>query len=103
MPCTSITVFYVFPRSGKFRAAGTEVTLTAEPDEGKAFNMWKLYDPNHPGDANYVVTDANNPITLLMNGDYEVEVKFKCGSGLEPMLPVMLGVLGACVWVRRRF
>jgi hypothetical protein len=70
------------------------VTLTAVPVEGKSFNHWKLYDPNHPGDANYMVKDSNNPITLLMMADREVKAVFNCGSGMTPLLPMMLCVLG---------
>ncbi len=83
--------------------AGTEVILTAEPNEGKGFKWWTLYDPNHPGDGNYGITDTNNPIALVMDSDWEVEAKFKCGAGSAlPFLPVILGVLGLAVWVRRR-
>ncbi len=72
--------------------SGTEVTLTAEPNGGKVFKTWKIYDPNHPGDANYMVTDANNPITIVMNGDYDVTAVFKCGGGVgEAMPPLVIG------------
>ena len=82
--------------------AGSEVTLTATPIEGKGLKHWQVFDPNHPGDANYAAIDANNPITLLMDTDREVTAVFKCGSSVGPLLPMMLGVLGLVVWVKRR-
>jgi hypothetical protein len=83
---------------------GTAVTLTAVPVEGKAFRHWILCDPNYPGDSNVppATIDANNPITIVMDSDREVEADFKCGSGVEPMFPLMLGVLGLFVLIRRR-
>jgi probable HAF family extracellular repeat protein len=61
--------------------AGTVVTLTAIPIEGKAFKQWEIYDPNYPGDLNHITIDANNPLTLKMDDDYRVTAAFKCGSG----------------------
>jgi len=78
------------------------VTLTATPIEGKSFRQFEIYDPNHPGDANYVTYDANNPITLVMDRDRSVTAAFKCGTGLAPLPPLTLGVLGLVVLVRRR-
>ncbi len=60
---------------------GTDVTLTAEPNAGKSLKHWKVWDPYHPGDANYVVKDTNNPLTLVMNEDRKVTAVFKCGGG----------------------
>ncbi len=78
--------------------AYTEVTLTAIPAEGKAFNKWVIFDPNYPGDANHAVEDTNSVTTLVMMADREVEARFKCGSGLQPLFPLLgfllfLGVL----------
>jgi hypothetical protein len=83
-------------------APGTEVLLTAVPKQGKRFGEWQLYDPNHPGDANYMSTDHNNPVSLVMDTDREVVAVFKCGGPVESMLPLMLGVLGLFLVVRRR-
>ncbi len=69
--------------------AGTTVSLSATPIEGKAFKHWQVYDPNHPGDANHVVYDANLTITLVMNDHREVTAQFECGSGVEPFVPVI--------------
>jgi len=78
------------------------VTLTAEPNEGKAFGKWKIYDPNHPGDPNYMVKDVDNPTTIVMDGDREVEAVFKCGSSVGYGFPLlMLGALIAGVASRR--
>lgn len=81
---------------------GTEVTLTATPIEGKSFNHWKLYDANFPGDANYAAIDSNNPITIEMMDDREVTAVFKCGGSMGQLLPIMLGVLGMLLVVKKR-
>ena len=83
-------------------AEGTEVTLTAVAIEGKSFKEWTLYDPNHPGDENYAVKDANNPITIVMGADRQVEAAFTCGSGVGSLvLLVAVGLVGRLA-VRRR-
>lgn len=81
---------------------GTLVTLTAEPNEGRAFGHWEIYDPNFPGDANYAAIDSNLSTTIVMMTDREVTAVFTCGSGAGPMLPMMLGVLGVFMAVWRR-
>lgn len=81
--------------------AGIDVTLTAVPIEGKAFNRWLIYDPNYPGDANYAVEDTNISTTVLMLADREIEAQFKCGSSLEMLAPLLVVMLGACALVRR--
>jgi len=81
------------------------VTLTAYPFSGYFFKHWILYDPNYPLDANYAVTDSNNPIVVVMNSDRQVKAAFGCGSGIEQALPVLaiLGVFcGVASWRRRR-
>jgi len=75
---------------------GTVVTLTAVPNEGKAFKKWTVFDPNVPGDANYAVQDTNTVLHLTMDADYEVTAKFKCGGGVAPFSGIaLLLVLGA--------
>lgn len=69
---------------------GTTVTLTAVPNEGKAFRHWEIYDPNYPDDANYAVFDANNPLVLVMDDDKSVAAVFKCSSGIEQILPLLV-------------
>jgi len=81
---------------------GTEVTLNAQLIPGKEFRHWIIYDPNFPSDANHAVTDSNNPITIVMDSDRKVTAVFKCGSSMAPLLPMVLGVLGLFVLVRRR-
>lgn len=83
-------------------ASGTEVLLTAVPIEGKGFKHWWLFDPNHPGDSNHVFADSNNPTTILMDADREVTAIFTCCLDVNPLPPVMLGMLGLTVWIRRR-
>lgn len=74
--------------------AGTIVTLLAEPTPGRAFGGWKVYDPNYPGDPNHVSADANALLTLVMDGERQVEAVFKCGTGVGPMLTLLaIGVL----------
>ncbi len=70
--------------------AGTIVTLTAEPNETRSFNKWVVYDPNFPGDANYATEDTNTVISVVLNTDMQVEAHFKCGSGVELALPLLL-------------
>ncbi len=62
-------------------APGTTVTLTAYEDghEDHYFAYWEVYDPNHPGDLDYVTTDSNRALTLVMNADWEVRAVFRCG------------------------
>ncbi len=82
---------------------GAHVRLNAIPSQGKLFNEWEVSDPNHPGDGNYSVYDSNNPITIVMDANREVWAHFECGSGVAPLAPVMLGVLGLSLLVRRRW
>jgi len=81
----------------------TQVTLYAIPIQRKSFDCWRFYDPNHPGDANYVDpndNDSNNPLLITMDTHYDIEAVFKCGSGIEPMLPVTLAISGLFLWTR---
>jgi hypothetical protein len=83
--------------------AGTSVTLTAVPIQGKAFARWEIYDPNHPNDLIHMATDSNNPMTLVMNADQHVTAVFKCGSGVEPaILPALPALLAALAFRRKR-
>ncbi len=83
-------------------AAGTAVTLTATPNDAREFEEWQIYDPNHPGDANYAVIDGNNPITIVVNSDMEVSAVFKCGSGTKQALPLLLIAGMTLTFVSRR-
>jgi len=80
---------------------GTLVTLTAKPIDGRYFRGWEINDPNHPGDANYSVTDSNSTIVVTMDNAREVTARFACSSGRGPMLPMMLGILGLCTVLRQ--
>lgn len=79
---------------------GCEVTLVAVPGEG-SFKEWRVYDPNFPGDSNYVTVDTNSVLYVTMDDDYVVEVDFKCGSGVPPFLAMTLLALGLGVVIRR--
>ena len=77
---------------GPFYLPGEEVTLTAHAQGGLyGFNHWQgdIDDP------------YANPTTIVMNSDESVVAVFTCGGGVPPMLPLMLGVLGVFVLVRR--
>jgi hypothetical protein len=83
----------------------TNVRLTAIPVEGKAFTEWTLYDPNFPGDIEHAGIDSNNPIVIIMESDRSADYDFKCGSGVDqvvPLLTLALGMGGLVVWVSRR-
>lgn len=69
---------------------GVEVTLTAEPIEGKEFAGWQIFDPNHPGDSNHARQDTNNPLTITMNDGVEIQAVFQCGDEAAVLLPVLL-------------
>ena len=81
---------------------GAAVTLTAVPNPDRSFSRWEIYDPNHPGDANYVVVDTNDVITIVMMADREVTAAFKCGSGSGLGLPLLLVGMAGCGFAARR-
>jgi hypothetical protein len=89
---------------------GTEVALQAVPEPNMLFLCWKIAkDPCCVGGVNDFIFDANNPVNLVLNEDVHmtacfrdpIEPFFKCSSNVAPLLPVMLGVLGLFVVVRR--
>jgi len=77
------------------------VTLTATPIDGKGFKHWKIYDPNHPGDANHAAVDANSSIAIVMDADREVTAVFKCGGAGQALPLLMIGV-ALCGFAARR-
>ncbi len=79
----------------------TDVTLNGDKTTHKPFRHWTIFDPNYPGDANVATQDSNNPIVLRMASDQEVEAYFDCSSGLGPMLPGIMSLLGVA-WLTRR-
>ena len=82
--------------------AGSVVWLTGEASPPGSWNRWTVYDPNFPGDPNHITDDANNPVMIVMNADRQVQAIFNCGLVTAGMFPMMLGVLGLFVVVRRR-
>ncbi len=81
----------------------TQVQLTGYAEAGKSLRHWEIYhDPNYRDDPNYAVIDSNNPISLCMDSDKHVVAVWRCGSGIGWLPPIILGVLGLFVWVRRR-
>jgi hypothetical protein len=80
---------------------GTEVVLTAMPVGGKGFKAWTIYDPNFPGDVGHATMDSNSVLYLTMDADWQIEVDFKCGSGLPPFIAAAVLALGVAVAVRR--
>jgi len=97
----------VDPNLPEYTDPNTVVTLTAVPIDGKTFGHWEIYDPNHPGDANYVAIDANDSIVLVMDVDREVIAVFKCGSGVGQALPLLMIGAALCRFgfrvIRRSF
>ena len=85
-------VVQVDPNFPRYFEPNAVATLTAEPTGDRAFSHWDVYDPTHPGDANHVVVDTNNPISVLMTGDRQVVAVFKCGAAPGHLLG--LGVIG---------
>jgi hypothetical protein len=82
---------------------GTPIVLSATATVSKkVFDKWTIFDPNHPGDANFATTDSNAVLHLVMDKDYDIEASFKCASGLEPVLGLGLFAL-VLVAVYRRF
>jgi len=85
--------------SNPMYAADTDVTLLAEPNEGKKFTKWKVWDADDP---NITVIDKNNPITIDMVTDRKVKAFFKCGGGgVEDALPLLI-VFATLALIRRR-
>ncbi len=71
------------PNSSYEYKLGTEVVLTPQPEYGCSFVGWQVYDPNHPGDANYAVFhDPAKPLELTMGTDWTVKVEFACPLSL---------------------
>ena len=80
---------------------GTPIILTAEPLSGKSLKHWIIWDPNHPGDSNYVATDTNAVLYLTMDADWVIEGAFKCGGSVPPFVAMTLLALGLGVVIRR--
>jgi hypothetical protein len=78
---------------------GTVVTLTATPTADREFIAWMIYDPDHPGDTDYI-QDPNDPnlqnevLVLVMDRHWEVDAGFNssCGSAMDPLVPMLLPV-----------
>lgn len=81
--------------------SGVEVTLTAEPQEGRGFGRWLIYDPNWPGDANHALSDTNSVLTIVMDEDRQVQATFKCGTGVGPLLAIALAAAATIGVIRR--
>ncbi len=60
------------PAEGPY-AAGAQVTLTAEMDEGYAFQKWVVTNAD---DAEDSFESTDNPLTLTMDKNYEAELVF---------------------------
>ena len=79
------------PEGGTYEE-GTEVTLTAVPDENYLFDGWS-------GD----VSDTSSIITVVMNSDKEVEATFSpvsgCGSYTEISIAYSFDGAGEYCWV----
>ena len=83
---------------------GQEVTLSVTCYDRVACDGWLVYDPNHPGDWNYAVDYPGEELTLIMDGDYEVECMLRylsCGVGTGMPLLIIAAALGVMSFVRR--
>ncbi len=81
---------------------GTEVTLTAVPDQGRDFSHWEIFDPNHPNDANYATTDTNDTTRIAMTTDMHVKAVWQCGGQVVPALSMTALLLAAWLGVASR-
>jgi len=78
------------------------LTLTAEPEDGTLLRHWRIYDPNYPGDGNYVQTDTNNPLVVMLDTDWEIHASFQCAPNVHQSLPLSAIAIGLCGLVARR-
>ncbi len=94
--------YYMFP-------IDTAVTLTAEeyPNHPGSFRYWLIYNLQDANDGNYPIEDGNLVISLLMDRDQMVVPVFECGdncgSGVAPLMPMMLGMLGLAALARAKY
>ncbi len=72
----------------------TVVTLTATKIEGKTWDGWSGDVPAGDG--------LDNPLYLKMDTSKQISTSFKCGLGLGPFVPGILGAMCLYVWARRR-
>jgi len=82
----------VDPNAAFFEPNAT-VILTPNANEGKKFDSWS-------GDVP-VGHETDNPLTITMDSSKAITANFKCGSGLEPMLPLIVVGLLALMAIRR--
>ncbi len=80
---------------------GTEILLTAEPDETRSWKQWTIFDPNYPGDANHATIDTNAVLMLTMDQDWQIEAAFKCGSSVSPFVMLTALAIGLTLVTRR--
>jgi hypothetical protein len=78
---------------------GSVVELTGIPVGNNYLAHWVVVDPEHPDNPQQI---DDNPLHLTMDLNYEVKAVFRCGTGMEPLLPIMLGLLVCCVVLRRK-
>jgi lysophospholipase L1-like esterase len=81
---------------------GTLVALAAEPADGRSFKHWKIYDPNYPGDANYVGRDTNELILLVMNEAWQLDAVFRCSDTADVLLAALVVLAPVCILGARR-
>jgi hypothetical protein len=81
-------------------AYGSTVTFTAIANDKRRFKAWQLFDPLHPGDANYMVVNTANPLVITAYTDLEVVATFGCGI-TGTVTPVAAAAVLACWMVGR--
>ncbi len=63
---------------------GRALTMTAVAEPNYVFVDWTLFDPNHPGDANYAAHDPNAAVPIIMSADRQAVATF--GPLIAPLV-----------------
>ena len=100
--CVAVTEWLGIAQAIRIQGAVTALVAMAM-GSGFSFKHWEVYASGHLHDANHIVIDANDTLTLVMDADRQVVAVFGCGGGAElPVLLLALGALAAALVIRRR-
>lgn len=95
------SVVEVDPNWPRYYRPDQSIALTAQPESGRSFKHWEVYDPNFPDDANHVTLDSNAVIYLTMDTDQHVRAVFQCGSSAGLPLVGAMALLMVVGLIRR--